>query len=384
MRNVAPFRLGRPPEGGRRSGGRYRGQLPGGARTGGGRPGTHLPGTRIGAGAVAAGLLFFGVTACSSSNSGSPSGSDASATTSASNVNVSGVTLNIGDQAGAGAQALLTAAGLINKLPFKAHWSDFTSGPPMLQAMGSGSVDIGEVGDAPPVFEASAGGQIALVSALGADINGSALLVPDNSPIKTVAQLKGKTVAVSQGSSANYHLLATLTKAGLTIKDITPDYLQPAEAEAAFASGHVDAWDIWSPYIEYAEAKYHARVIANGSTTGTTYSFVVASRSALADPAKAAAIRDYLKLYDEAYTWVSSHPSAWAASWAKATGMPTSVMLQAVKDDEDAPTPITPAVISSEQSVANAFSSAGLIPSKVDISDYAVTTFNSLLSGSSS
>jgi len=361
MRNVAPSRLGRTPSGRR----------------------PDFPATRLAAGAVAAGLLFFGITACSSSSPGS-GGSDPSANTSANAASVASVTLNVGDQAGAGAEALLTAAGLINKLPFKVHWSDFTSGPPMLQAMGSGSVDIGEVGDAPPVFEASAGGQIALVSALGADINGSALLVPDNSPIKSVAQLKGKTVAVSQGSSANYHLLATLTKAGLTIKDITPDYLQPAEAEAAFASGHVDAWDIWSPYIEYAEAKYHARLLVNGSTTGTTYSFVVASRSALANPAKAAAIRDYLKLLDQAYTWVSSHPSAWAATWAKATGMPASVMDQAVKDDIDAPTPITPAVISSEQGVANAFSSAGLIPSKVDISDYAVTTFNSLLSGSSS
>lgn len=363
MRNVARLRPGHTPDSG--------------------RPGSHLPGIRFGAGAVAAGLLFFGVAACSSSNSGSPSGSDPSTTTSASTTNVSGVTLNIGDQAGSGEEALLTAAGLINKLPFKAHWSDFTSGPPMLQAMGSGSIDIGGVGDAPPIFEASAGGQIAVVSALAGNPNAAALLVPDNSPIKTVAQLKGKTVAVAQGSSANYHLLATLTKAGLTIKDITADYLQPADAEAAFASGHVAAWDIWSPYIEYAEAKYHARVLANGSTTGTTYGFIVASRAALDNPAKAAAIRDYLKLLDEAYKWVASHQSAWAATWAKATGMPASVMTQAVSDDVEAPTPITPAVLSSEQSVANAFSSAGLIPSKVNISDYAVTTFNSLLSESS-
>jgi len=342
------------------------------------------PGRRISAGAVAAGMLFFGVTACSS-NSGSSAGSDPSANTSASTVDVSNVTLNIGDQAGSGSEALLTAAGLINKLPFKAHWSDFTSGPPMLQAMGSGSIDVGGVGDAPPVFEASAGGQIAVVSALGTNENSESLLVPANSPIKTIAQLKGKTIAVAEGSAADYHLLATLTKAGLTIKDVTPDYLQPAEAEAAFASGHVQAWDIWSPYAEYAEAKYHARVLANNSSTGTTtYSFEVASRSALDNPAKAAAIKDYLRLLDEAYTWVGTHQSAWAATWAKATGMPESVMVSAVKDDVETPTPITSAVLSSEQGVANAFSSAGLIPSKVDISDFAVTTFNGILSGSSS
>ena len=358
MRNVAITRPGSTPGGGRQ-------------------------GRRIGAGAVAAGLLVLGgATACSSAASGSASPAS-SGTTSANATSVSNVTLNIGDQAGTGAEALLTAAGLINKLPFKAHWADFTSGPPMLQAMGAGSIDVGGVGDAPPVFEASAGGQIALVGAEAGSPSGSALLVPDNSPIKTVAQLKGKTIAVSQGSSANFHLLAVLTKAGLTIKDVTADYLQPAEAEAAFASGHVAAWDIWSPYIEYAEAKYHARVLVNGSTIPQTYGFVVASRSALADPAKAAAIHDYLALVYKAYDWVNTHQSAWAAAWAKATGMPSSVMIQAAKDDKDTPTQITPTVLSSEQSVANAFSTAGLIPSKIDISKFAVTTFNSILGGSS-
>ncbi len=340
---------------------------------------------RIGAGTVAFGLLVFGgATACSSSGSGSAGDSPAAASTaSASTVNVSDVTLNIGDQAGAGAEALLTAAGLIGKLPFKTHWSDFTSGPPMLQAMAAGSIDIGLVGDAPPVFAAAGGSQIAVVGALQADPDGSAILVPQNSPIHSVAQLRGKSIAVAQGSSADYHLLAILTKAGLTIKDVTPDYLQPAEGQAAFASGHVAAWDIWSPFIEQAEVQDHARILANGSSIGQTYSFVVASRAALGDPAKATAIHDYLTLLDEAYTWSATHQSVWAATWAKASGLPLSVMSKAVKDDLDTPTPITPAVISSEQSVANAFTAAGLIPGHVDFSDYAVTTFNDVLGGSS-
>ncbi|HTZ93912.1 MAG TPA: ABC transporter substrate-binding protein [Streptosporangiaceae bacterium] len=344
-------------------------------------------GWRIGAGAVTAGLLVLGgATACSSAAAGANSSASspaASGTISANQVSVSDVTLNIGDQAGSGAEALLTAAGLISKLPFKAHWSDFTSGPPMLQAMGSGSIDVGDVGDAPPVFAAAGGSQIAVVSALQANPNGSAILVPKNSPIHTVAQLRGKSIAVAQGSSADYHLLAILTKAGLTIKDVTPDYLQPAEGQAAFASGHVAAWDVWSPFIEQAESQDHARVLANGAGIGQTYSFVVAAKAALGDPAKAAAIHDYLQLLDQAYTWAQSHESDWATTWAKATGLPVSAMTQAVKDSLATPEPITPAVISSEQSVANAFTAAGLIPSHVDFADYAVTTFNSILGGSS-
>ena len=136
-------------------------------------------------------------------------------TASAAQADVSDVTLHIGDQAGTGAQALLTAAGLIGKLPFKAQWSDFTSGPPMLQAMGAGSVDVGGVGNAPPVFAAAGGDQIAIVGALQANPHGSALLVPKGSPIRSVAQLRGKRIAVAQGSSADYHLLTVLNKAGL-------------------------------------------------------------------------------------------------------------------------------------------------------------------------
>ena len=354
-------------------------------------PGRGRPGRRIGAGAVAAGLLLFGgATACSSAagsstsgGSGSASSPAASGTTSANQTSVSDVTLNIGDQAGSGAEALLTAAGLINKLPFKAHWSDFTSGPPMLQAMGSGSIDIGDVGDAPPVFAAAGGSQIAVVSALEGNPDGSAILVPKNSPIHSVAQLRGKSVAVAQGSSSDYHLLAVLTKAGLTIKDVTPDYLQPAEGQAAFASGHVAAWDVWSPFIEQAESQDHARVLVNGAGIGQTYSFVVAAKAALGDSAKAAAIRDYLQLLDQAYSWAQTHESAWAATWAKATGLPVSVMSQAVKDSLATPEPISPTVIASEQSVANAFTSAGLIPSHVNFASYSVTTFNSILGGSS-
>ena len=201
------------------------------------------------------------------------------------------MTLTIGDQKGTGAQALLQAAGLISKLPFKANWTDFTSGPPMLQAMGSGSVDIGGVGDAPPVFAASGGEQVAIAGARTTPGAAAALVVPKNSPITSISQLKGKKIAVAQGSSADYHLLTVLNKAGLTTKQVTLEYLQPAEALAAFNSGHVDAWDIWSPYIEQVTGQDNARILVNGDGYGAPYSFEVASRAALNDPAKAAAIQ---------------------------------------------------------------------------------------------
>jgi sulfonate transport system substrate-binding protein len=328
---------------------------------------------------LAAGAL---AAACSSSGSSGASGSASASSSSSANggststASLSSVTLNIGDQAGSGAQALLTAAGLINKLPFKAHWSDFTSGPPMLQAAGSGSVDIGAVGDAPPIFAAAGGEKIAVVAATVANPNGAALLVPKGSSVHSVKQLKGKTIAVSEGSSANYHLLAILKQAGLTVKDVTIDNLQPAQALAAFASGHIAAWDIWSPFIEQAQVQHGARVLVNGAPIGKTFSFEVASRAALADPSKAAAIKAYLKLINQAHVWANTHQAAWAATWSQATGLPSAIMTKAAADSTAPIAPISPAAISSEQAIANAFSAAGLIPGHVNFANFAVSTFN--------
>jgi len=326
---------------------------------------------------LAAGCSSSGSSGSSAAGSAASSSPAAAATSSASGTaDVSSVTLHIGDQAGSGSQALLTAAGLISKLPFKASWSDFTSGPPMLQAMGSGAVDIGSVGNAPPVFAAAGGEKIAVVGGFQANPHGSALLVPASSPIHSIAQLRGKRIAVAEGSSADYHLLTVLKKAGLSVHDVTLDYLQPAEGLAALASGHVDAWDIWSPFAEQAEVQDHARELVSGVGYGSPYSFTVASRAALADPAKAVAIRDYLRLLAQAHAWAASHQAAWAATWARATGLPESIMAKAARDDSALAVPITPAVVSSEQSVANAFTAAGLIPARVDFAHYVDTAFN--------
>ncbi len=174
-----------------------------------------------------------------------------------------------------------------------------------------------------------------------------------------------------------------LTKAGLTVHGVTLVYLQPAAGLAALTSGHVDAWDIWSPFLEDSETLDGATAIVTGSGYGSPYSFTVASRAALADPAKAAAIRDYLSLIAQAHAWASSHLSVWAAVWAKASGLPLNVMTQAANDDYSLAVPITPAVIASEQQVADAFTASGLIPVRVNFANFVDTSFNSTAGASS-
>jgi sulfonate transport system substrate-binding protein len=160
------------------------------------------------------------------------------------------------------------------------------------------------------------------------------------------------------------------------VHDVTLVYLQPAAGLAALTSGHVDAWDIWSPFIEEGQKLNGATAIVTGEGYGSPYSFTVASRAALADTGKAAAIRDYLSLIAQAHRWANSHLSAWAAVWAKASGLPISVMNQAASDSYSTVVPITPAVVASEQQVADAFTKAGLIPVHVDFSQFVDTSFN--------
>jgi sulfonate transport system substrate-binding protein len=308
-----------------------------------------------------AGLAAAGCSSSSSSSSSTGSSAASTSSPSASTVNLSSVTLNIGDQKGTGAKAVLSAAGLLNALPFHATWSDFTSGPPMLEAMASGSVDIGGVGDAPPVFAAAGGESVEIVGARTTAGDQDAVVVPKNSPITSIQQLKGKKIAYGSGSSANYNLLTVLTKAGLTKKDVTLVNLQPALALASFTSGSVDTWDIWPPYVQQVVAQDGARVLATGSGYGSPYSFEVASK---------------------AYAWAATHPSAWAVAWGKAAGLAASVMDVAAKVDATTPVPVTSAIVASEQNLVNQFYAAGLVPTKVEISNYITTEFNGTVSGS--
>jgi sulfonate transport system substrate-binding protein len=332
-----------------------------------------------------AALAAAGCSSSSSSGSGSATGTAtvAASASASGSVNLSSVTLNVGDQKGTGAEAVLSAAGLLNTLPFKVNWSDFTSGPPMLQAMASGSVDIGGVGDAPPVFAASGGEAVEIVGARTTNGDQDSVVVPKGSPISSIQQLKGKKIAYASGSSGNYNLLTVLTKAGLTTKEATLVNLQPADALAAFTSGSVEAWDVWPPYVQQVVAEDGAKVLSTGSAYGSPYSFEVASKSAVANPDKAAAIKVYLTTLDKAYQWTASHPSQWAAAWGKASGLSASIMQTAAKVDANTPAAITSATISSEQNLVNQFYAAGLIPNKVDISSYITTQFNDTVGGSS-
>ncbi|MEH0421103.1 ABC transporter substrate-binding protein [Streptomyces sp. B21-083] len=287
------------------------------------------------------------------------------------------LTLNVGDQKG-GSEAVLRAAGELKNLNYKIKWSTFTSGPPLLEAVNAKAVDIGSVGNTPPVFAAGAGSHITVVGALRGGSQGEAILVPKNSKLKKAADLKGKSVAVAQGSSAHYQLIASLKQAGLTLDDIKVKYLQPADALAAYTSGSVDAWAVWDPYTSQILMGGQGRVLADGEGVVNGLNFQVAAPSALGDSRKAAAIKDFVERLRRAQDWVYAHPDAWARVWAKDTGLPYDVALASVNRSNATriPVAIDDALVASEQRIADTFTGLKLIPNKVDFAKYVDRRFN--------
>ncbi|WP_328935170.1 MULTISPECIES: ABC transporter substrate-binding protein [unclassified Streptomyces] len=312
-------------------------------------------------------------------------GGNSAAETSTGTDGKGSLTLNVGDQKG-GSEAVLRAAGELKNLDYKIKWSTFTSGPPLLEAVNAKAVDIGGVGNTPPVFAAGADSKIKVVAAWHGTSDGDAVLVPKDSKLSRPQQLKGKSIAVAQGSSAHFQLVASLKAAGLSLGDVKVKYLQPADALAAFTSGKVDAWAVWDPYTSQVLQSKQGRILTSGEGVTNGLSFQVAAPGALADKKKAAAIKDYLDRLRRAQTWVFTHQEDWAKVWAKDTGLPYEVALASVKRTNS--TRVSVAVdkplIASEQQIADTFTQLKLIPRKVDFADFVDTRYNGDLPASTS
>ncbi|AZQ33083.1 ABC transporter substrate-binding protein [Streptomyces cyaneochromogenes] len=312
-------------------------------------------------------------------------GGSSSASTGGDTDGSGSLTLNVGDQKG-GSEAILRAAGELKNLDYKIKWSTFTSGPPLLEAVNAKAVDIGAVGNTPPVFAAGAGSKITAVAAFKGTSKGDAILVPNDSKLTKPEQLKGRSIAVAQGSSANYQLIASLKAAGLGLSDVDVKYLQPADALAAFTAGKVDAWAVWDPYTSQVLQSEQGRILTTGDGITNGLTFQVAAPSALKDKEKAVAIKDYLERLRRATAWVHDHQEEWAKVWAKDTGLPYEVALASVKRTNS--TRISVAVdkplIASEQEIADTFTELGLIPKKVDFGQFVDTRYNGDLPPSTS
>lgn len=265
---------------------------------------------------------------------------------------------------------LLKARGALEQklepLGYQVSWVEFPGGPQLLEALNVGALDFGVVGEAPPIFAQAAGAPLVYVAHEPPAPRSEAILVPKGSALASVADLKGKKVAFNKGSNVQYLVVKALEAAGLQYADITPVFLAPADARAAFEGGNVDAWAIWDPFLAAAEIALEARTLVNGEGVVANHQFYVGERGFVERNPEA--VEKLLESIREIDLWASANVETAAKELAPAVGVPEPVLALALSRQAWDARIVSPEILAEQQKIADAFHALGLLPAPLDVS----------------
>lgn len=266
--------------------------------------------------------------------------------------------LRAGDQKG-GLRALLEAADALQGQSYEIQWSEFPAAAPLAEALNANAVDSGPIGDAPLIFALAAGTRVKAIGANRSDAYGTAVLVRPDSPLKSAADLKGRSVATNRGSIGHFVTLKAVTAAGLKPEDVNLRFLPPADAKLALTQGSVDAWATWEPYTAMAETAGHARVLASGRGLLPGLSYLAATDDAIAG--KRAVLQDFLQRVVRAQQWSYRNVDAFSATLARIIGIsPEAARLQFERRAQQW-VAIDERVVADQQATADFYHQVGLI-----------------------
>jgi sulfonate transport system substrate-binding protein len=289
------------------------------------------------------------------------------------------VTLRVGDQKG-GNRSLLEIAGLARDLPYRIEWSEFPAAAPILEALNAGALDVGYTGDLAFLTVYAAGAPIKAIGGTRADARTQAILVRQDSPIRTAADLKGKRLAGTRGGWGQFLIDATLEQAGHGIDDARFAPLGPVDAKIALLAGSIDGWAVWEPYVSYATIRDHARVVANGEGLTPTITFLVASEQAIAT--KRAAVQDLVRRLNKARLWSLDHLAEYARATAALTGLPEDVLLSAYTAQRTSPIVIDADVVRQVQEASDRATRYGILAKTLDVGKAVDRSFTAAPAGS--
>jgi len=279
-------------------------------------------------------------------------------------------TLRVGYQK-YGTLVLLKARGTLEQrlapLGVKVQWLEFPAGPQLLEGLNAGAIDVGTVGEAPPIFAQAAGVDFVYVGHEPVASRAEAIIVPKDSPIKTLGDLRGKKVALNRGSNVHFLLVRALQKAGIQYSEIHPIYLTPADARAAFTQGSVDAWAIWDPFFGAIETQAQTRVLADGIGLASNFQFYLAARRfANAQPKLLYALLDEIGKVD---SWARANVNTVAQLLSPQIGLDVATLDRVVKRAAYGVQPITEETLVYQQQVADVFADLKLIPKRLTVKD---------------
>jgi aliphatic sulfonates family ABC transporter substrate-binding protein len=278
-----------------------------------------------------------------------------------------GATLRVGVQKD-GIRPLLKESGVLEGVPYKIEYSVFAFGPPLVEAAGADKIDVAAVGSTPPIFGAAAKSNFRVVATNQFKNGQDDYLLTKDDAVRKPEDLKGKNIGVAKGSSAHGLLLNVLERAGLSKDDVKISFLLPADGLAAFKTGRIDAWSVWSPFSTQGE-QAGGRSIAGGPPDEHGTNFSIASTKAVEDPKRAAALQDYLDRLRKAYVWAESHQDEFAAAWSKETGLPEKVTKAAVPERLIQLRAVTDADVKNQQDLADLLADQKVIPGEITFDD---------------
>ncbi|MEG3848527.1 sulfonate ABC transporter substrate-binding protein [Microcoleus sp. herbarium19] len=253
------------------------------------------------------------------------------------------------------------------KMGWFVEWTEFAAGPAILEAIGTGKIDLGYAGVAPPIFAQSDGVPFVYI-ANDSPLPGSiGIIVPQNSRIRTLADLKGKKIAATRKTSGHYLLIRALTQGGLQLKDAELVDLPPAKAQEAFVRGEVDAWAIWQPFLAQLQQSMPVNFLTDSDGLMNDRNFYLASRSFAAD------FPDIVKIVmgetRQMAIWITKNPDKAAELLADRTGMKITTAIMLTKSRRYDLLPIQDRAVEEQQRIAEIFFRLGLLPDRLWIED---------------
>lgn len=284
------------------------------------------------------------------------------------------LTLRIGDQKG-NMRAQLEAADALRDLPYDIHWAEFPAAAPLAEALNAGAIDAGIIGDAPLLFVLASGAPVKAIAVDKSDPYGTALLVRPDAQLHSAADLKGKRIATGRGSIGHHLALKALDQVGLSEKDVEFRFLGPVDAKIALANGSVDAWSTWEPYTALAELSGQGRVLVNGRGLSSGNSFLAATDKALDEPARRAALLDYLNRLAGAQVWANQHLDTYAKNLAAIIGFPEDAARLQFERRQLRWQVIDPRTVAEQQETADFYQAHGLMNQRLDVAPTFATGF---------
>lgn len=270
------------------------------------------------------------------------------------------VTLSVGEQNYYNIQASMEASGVLKDLPYRIKWKHFQAAAPIAESLNGNALDLGFLGDSGLLTLAARGAPVKVVAVSRQNLDGVAIVVPGNSPVHSIADLKGKTVAVWRGAWSQQLVLRALEHAGLPADSVKYSYLMPVDATTAFANGSVDAVSLWEPFVSTLALKQGARPVITAQGLMPALSFVAATEQSASG--KRVEIDDFLRRLVIARKWVDTHPKEYADLWAKRVNLDPEVAYRWLSSAHQSIGPIDDAAALDAQNTADFLNKAGVIP----------------------